>query len=100
MSFKIKMNGDFVAVKPDEPKAFRESGVIIPEQSRKFEDSHTGVVLAVGPGQIGAPIENVKPGDTVLFNTSGGRWVENFGPEKWFQVRHCDIVAIDPVKNV
>lgn len=92
-----KMNGEWVAIKPDPARTMHPiNGVHIPESAQRLDDFHTGTVLFVGEGFDGAPITNVKPGDTVTFQSQLGTWVGKGTPDEHMVIRHCSIVEIFP----
>lgn len=88
-----KMLNDWVAVKPDAPKSFTESGFQIPETAQSFSDLHAGTVTGVGPGFPGCPIDSLKAGDRVLFQPRQARWVER-GDERYMVVQYGSLVEI------
>ncbi len=90
----IKMNGEWVAIKPAPLKQFAATGVLIPETSQRMDEFHQAEVLAVGPGFDGAPITNLKAGDTIVFQSQLGSWVNKGFPDEHMVVRHSAIVEI------
>ncbi len=66
--------GSRVLVEPIESEASTPGGILLPEQARK--KSHSGTVIAVGPGEVGKNGKRaevpVKPGDVVVYPAYGG----------------------------
>jgi len=76
MSLVIRPSADRVIIDPDSEEERRVGGIIIPQTS--WQEYHTGIVVAVGPGPTGehgsCPMTS-KVGDRVVYPPSLGRKV-------------------------
>lgn len=74
---------DNVIILPDEQEE-EYNGIIIPDCSKHNFDLHRGTVVAVGPGKLNKkgeriPIDNVKVGDRIIYNSFSQTWIEHEG---------------------
>ncbi len=94
-SAAIKPLFNNVLVKPVESEEKTAGGIFLPETAKK--ESTTGVVMAVGTGEITPKGEirpmTVKVGDKVMFKKWGGNEIK-VGNEEWTIVEEKDILAI------
>jgi len=90
----IKMNGEWVAIKPAPMRSFGAGNIMLPETHQRMDEFHQAEVLAVGPGFDGAPITNLKAGDTIYFQSQLGSWVNKGLSDEHMIVRHSAIVEI------
>lgn len=86
---------DNVLVKPLEPQAKTDSGILLPDTVK--EKPQVGQVMAVGPGGFDdhgnkVPVQ-VKVGQKVLYKKWGGSEVKVDGQE-WMILEQKDILAI------
>lgn len=65
----IKPIGSYILVKPDEDKDTTEFGIIIAQKEK--EQKSTGEVISCGQY-----VEDIKPGDKVIFEKWGGEEIE------------------------
>lgn len=84
----IKPLGVQILVEPDPTQDKTDLGIIIPEQAREKEKPNRGTVLAVGE-----KIENIKPGDRVLFGKFAGTEVVT-EEKKCLIMKYQDLFAI------
>lgn len=76
---KLNPREDRVIIEPD--KALEEiAGLLIPESSR--QKPNIGMVIAVGPGLPGKPIEDLKVGDKVHYGKYAGTDVQDPNDDK------------------
>ena len=85
---KIKPLGLQVLVEPALVEAKTASGIIVPEQVREKEKPGRGVVIS-----IGEKVENVKPGDTVLFGKYAGTEMQT-QEKKYLIMKYQDLFAV------
>lgn len=85
---KIKPLGLQVLVEPALAEEKTASGIIVPEQVREKEKPNRGVVVA-----IGEKVENVKPGDTVLFGKYAGTEMQT-QEKKYLIMKYQDLFAV------
>lgn len=94
---KIKTLTDVIVIKPEPKESKTESGIIIPDDSRKHSDF--GEVMAVGPGRlfketgVVAPME-LKVGDRVVYAGGAvGIEIEHEGERCWV-MRERDVMGV------
>lgn len=92
----MRVIGNRVLVAPYEKKSITAGGLILPEQAQ--EESNLGIVLALGDGEYNkrgvlCPIDNIDPGDVVLYSKYGGTEIEVEG-EAMLLVAPKDILAV------
>lgn len=85
---KIKPLGIQILVEPDPTQEKTDSGIIIPEQAKEKEKPNRGTVMAVGE-----KIENIKPGDRILFGKFAGTEVVT-EEKKMLIMKYQDVFAI------
>lgn len=73
----MKPIGDKVLIKKDDPEEVTSSGIIIPDEAQD-KASATGVVVAIGDGEI--PKE-IQPGKRVIFDKYAGTNIKIDGHE-------------------
>lgn len=92
---RLKPLADHVVIRPADPKAMTEGGIVIPDSAK--EVPMRGEVLAVGPGRIepgvGTVLPSVKVGDEVLFGRYAGVEVTLDGEEVRI-MREEDVLGI------
>lgn len=93
---QLRMLGDRVLVRVDEPSRVSEGGVVIPDQVHL--PVRSGTVVSVGPGRINGKgvrvLPPVQPGDRVVFSRFTGEPLDLEG------VPHCvldgkEVLAVD-----
>lgn len=72
----FKPRQDRVLVKPDDVEEITAGGIIIPNQSKMAEVPSRGIVLAIGP-----EVDDLKPGDRVLYGEYAGFNVKHMGSD-------------------
>ncbi|MFH1186866.1 MAG: co-chaperone GroES [Candidatus Levyibacteriota bacterium] len=84
-----------VLVKPLEAETKTASGIILPDNAKK--ESQTGVVMAIGPGEVTPKGEKVpmiiKVGQKVMYKKWGGNEVK-VGNEEWTIIEQKDVLAV------
>lgn len=82
-----------VLVKPDPPPTMTASGLLHIAEDRKPE--MTGTVVAVGPPNNPRHVNDVQPGDYVVFSWQVGQelWV-NHAQVRLLILREADILAV------
>ncbi len=84
-----------VLVKPVESEEKTAGGIFLPETAKK--ESTTGVVMAVGPGELDDEGKHksmhISVGDKVMYKKWGGNEIK-IGNEEWTIVEEKDILAI------
>ena len=78
MSVKFKPLGTNILVKPADPLAITEGGIVIPDNAK--EKQQRGTVVAVGPGRVvddgSLVVPDVNLGDEILFKRYAGDNIE------------------------
>ena len=85
---KIQPLGVQLLVEADPTQDKTDSGIIIPEQAKEKEKPNRGTVISVGE-----KIENIKPGDRVLFGKFAGTEVVT-EEKKYLIMKYQDLFAI------
>lgn len=93
---QVEPTDDRVLILPNAAETKTASGLYIPDAAK--EKPKTGVVVAIGP-----EVENMKPGDDVLYGKFAGSEIDCISPEGLklnpLIMRRTDVISIISKEN-